>query len=159
MGVDRGRSIDAEMDGCIVLLMSSKWRTESRWFFANYALLNALWFGIGLVWGVVLITESSDGSIPGYAGSGVEQVFWWPVAVVFSGPLVIGVPLLACTLLVWRVAIRVAGHPRLAAYAVAAAIVVAATILIPRTDGPSIALMIAAPALAYATILRTPLDA
>jgi hypothetical protein len=128
--------------------MSSKWWTELRWFLANYALLNALWFGIGLVWGAVLITTSSDGSIPGYSGSGSEQVFWWAVGVVFFGPLVMGVPLLACALLVWRVAIRVAGHPRLAAYSLAAAIVVAATVLMTRTDDLSISLIVAAPAFA-----------
>jgi hypothetical protein len=136
--------------------MSSRLAAEVRWFFVNYALLNALGFVVGVVWGAVLLAASPYGSIPGWTGLPIEQVFWYGVAVVFYVPLVFGIPLLCVALLAWRAAIRVAGHPRSSAYLVAAVNVLAAAILIPRTSPIVIALLVAAPLFTYATIVRRP---
>jgi hypothetical protein len=81
-------------------------------------------------------------------------VFWFAVGVVFFLPLILGVPLVALAMLAWRMTIRVVGHARLAAYLLAASIVVAAAVLIPRTDAVEIALLVAQPTFAYATIGR-----
>ncbi len=81
-------------------------------------------------------------------------MFWFAVGVVFFLPLILGVPLVALAMLAWRMTIRVVGHARLAAYLLAASIVVAAAVLIPRTDAVEIALLVAQPTFAYATIGR-----
>jgi hypothetical protein len=53
---------------------------EARWFLVNYALLNAYCFIVSAVQGVVHLAWSSDGTIPGWSGSPIEQVFWYAVA-------------------------------------------------------------------------------
>jgi hypothetical protein len=132
----------------------SRLRAEFRWFLINYALLNAVWFLVGLVWGTVLAIASAD--FVGSYGSPLEAVFWWAVAVVFYLPLIFGIPVLGAALLIWRIAIRLVGHPRLTAYLTAAGFVGAAFVLIPRIDLPSIAFLAAGPLFAYATIVRPP---
>jgi hypothetical protein len=129
---------------------------EVRWVLANYVLLNEVYFVVGAVQGTVLLASSTDGTIPGWSGSPIEQVFWYAIAGVFFLSLFFGIPVLAAALLAWRVAIRVVGHPRLTAYIVAAVMVLAATVLIPRTNGLYISLFAVAPALVYATIVRLP---
>ena len=122
----------------------------------NYVLLNALGFVLGLGQGAMILASASDGSIPGWTGSPVEQLFWYAVAVVFYVPLILGIPLLAMALIPWRIAIRIAGHPRLAAYVEAAVIILAAAILTPRTTELSVWLWVAIPLFAYAAIVRRP---
>lgn len=106
---------------------------EVRWFLANYMLLNAVWFVIGLVLGGVLIATSADGTIAGSSRSAIEQVFWFAVGVVVFLPLIAGLPLLAMGLLVWRALIRLIGRPRLAAYLLVGFIVIGEAVLIPRS--------------------------
>lgn len=130
--------------------------SEARWFLANYLLLNLVGFAFGLAAGIVLIISSADGSIPGYAGSTIEQAFWFGVGAVFFGPLLLGVPVLAVCLLTWRLLIRVVGRPRLTAFLVAAVVIVLVAALVPRTSLPVILFFVAAPVFAYAAIARQP---
>jgi hypothetical protein len=127
---------------------------EVRWFLVNYALLNAYCFALGVIQGIVLLA-SYAGTIPGYGGSQVEQIFWYAIGVVFYWPLVFGIPVLLVALLVWRLAIRLVGRPRLTAYLVATVLVVAAAIRIERTEPPYLAIVLVA-VLGYATIVRLP---
>lgn len=140
----------------IMLHVSSTLAREVRWFLLNYALLNAEWFGFGIVWGVVQVASASDHSIPGYRGSGVEQAFWWAVGAMFFGPLLFGLPLLTAGLAVWRVAIRVTRRPRLTAYLLVAVIVLVAAIALPRTRFLELALLGALPMFVYASVVRVP---
>jgi len=78
------------------------------------------------------------------------------LAVVLFIPLILGIPPLIVTLLVWRLAIRLVGHPRLTAYLLAAIAVLATALLVPRTSPIAVASWAALPAFAYATILRRP---
>jgi hypothetical protein len=127
---------------------------EVRWFLANYALLNAYVFVLSAVQGVVLLA-SRDGSIPGWPGSPIEQVFWYSVSGVFMVAVFYGVPVLLVFLLPWRLAIRLVGHPRLTAYLVVTVMVLAAALLIQRTEPFYLAIVLVA-ALGYATIVRAP---
>lgn len=104
---------------------------------------------------MVLITSSSDGSIPGWSGSPTEQVFWYSVGNVFFVTVFYGIPVLLVALLTWRLAIRFVGHPRLTAHLVATFLVVAAALLIERTEPFYLAIVLVA-ALGYATIVREP---
>lgn len=122
----------------------------------NYALLNVLCFILGLGQAALLRASSSDGSIPGWTGSPIEQAFWFAVAGVFSLTLIFGIPLLVPALVAWRIGIRIAGRPRLIALVEGAVITVAAAILIPRTTVLSIVLWVAVPLFAYAAIVRLP---
>jgi hypothetical protein len=150
--------LTGEFRSTILLPVSSRLGAEGRWFLVNYVLLNALGFVLGLGQGAMLLASASacDGSIPGWTGSPVEQLFWYAVAVVFYVPLILGIPLLAIALIPWRIAIRIAGHPRLAAYVEAAVIILAAAILTPRTAELSVWLWVAIPLFAYAAIVRRP---
>lgn len=128
---------------------------EAPWFLANYLLLNAYVFVLSAVQGVVLLTSSSDGSIPGWSGSPIEQVFWYAVGSMFFVTMLYGIPVLLVALLAWRLAIRLVGHPRLTAYLVATVLVVAAALRIERTAPFYLAIVLMA-ALGYATIVRLP---
>lgn len=143
-----------------VLLMDSKLQDvnaprEIRWFFVNYGLLNAYVFVLFAVQGVVLLTSSSDGSIPGWSGSLIEQVFLYAVGGVFFTTVFFGIPVLLVALLAWRLAIRFVGHPRLTAYLLATFLVVAAALRIERTEPFYLAIVLVA-ALGFATIVRLP---
>jgi hypothetical protein len=133
-------------------------RAEGRWFLVNYALANAVGLALGLIHGIILTRGSADGVIPGWSGAPIEQVVWYAVAVVFFGPLLLGIPILAAGMVAWRVAIRMIGDPRTAAYVVAALVVVVAVPLIPRTDPMSVVFFVALPAFMFATLARMPPD-
>ena len=126
-----------------------------RWFVVNYMLLNAYAFVLFAVQGAVLFTSSSDGSIPCWSGSPIEQVFWYAVGSVFFTTLFLGIPVLLVALLAWRLAIRLVSHPRLTAYLVAAFLVVAAAHRIERTEPFYLAIVLVA-ALGHAAIVRLP---
>lgn len=126
---------------------------EVRWFLVNYLLLNAYVFVLSAVQGVVLL--ASYGSIPGWSGSPIEQVFWYAVAGVFFVAAFYGIPVLVVGLLAWRLAIRLWGHARLTAYLVATTLVLAAALRIERTEPFYLAIVLVA-ALGYATIVRSP---
>ncbi len=122
----------------------------------NYAILLAVFFVLGVVQGVALMTTSDDRSIPGWTGEPIVQLLNYGLAVVFFIPLIIGIPPLLVGLFIWRLAIRVVGHPRLIVYAMAALVVAAAAVLVPRTNAVAIGFWAAAPAFAYATLVRRP---
>ena len=63
--------------------------------------------------------------------------------------------MLLVALLMWRLAIRLVGHPRVTAYLVATVLVVAAALLIERTEPFYLAIALVA-ALGYAAIVRAP---
>lgn len=126
---------------------------EVRWFFVNYLLLNAYVFVLSAIQGVILF--ASNGSVPGWPGSPIEQVFWYAVGSVFYTAVFFGIPVLLVALLTWRLAIRLVGHPRVSAYLVATALVVAAALRIGRTEPFYLAIVLLA-ALGYATIVRAP---
>lgn len=126
---------------------------EARWFFVNYLLLNACVFVLSVVQGVRLF--ASHGSVMGWPGSPIEQVFWYAVGSVFYTAAFFGIPALLVALLAWRLAIRVVGRPRTTAYLVAIAVVVAAALLIERADPVNLAILLVA-ALGFATIVRAP---
>lgn len=126
---------------------------EVRWFLMNYLLLNAYVFILSFIQGVIFV--ASYGSVPGWPGSPIEQVFWYSVSGVFMVAVFYGVPVLLVFLLTWRLAIRLVGHPRLTAYLVVTAVVVAAALLIQRTEPFYLAIVLVA-ALGYATIARAP---
>lgn len=128
---------------------------EARWFSGNYLLLNAYVFVLSTIQGVVLLASSSDGSIPGWSGSPIEQVFWYAVGSMFFLTVVYGIPMLLVALLAWRVAIRLLGHPRLTAYLLATVLIGAAALRIERTEPSYLALVLVA-ALGYATIVLLP---
>jgi predicted neutral ceramidase superfamily lipid hydrolase len=128
---------------------------EARWFLVNYVLLNAYVFVLSAIQGVVLLTSSSDGSIPGWPGSPIEQVFWYSVSGVFMVAVFYWIPVLLVVLLAWRLAIRLVGHPRLTAYLVTTLLVVAAALRIERTEPFYLAIVLMA-ALGFATIVRAP---
>ncbi len=129
---------------------------EVRWFLANYALLLAVWFVLAVLQGIALMATSPDGSIPGWSGPPVVQLLNYGLGVVLFIPLILGIPPLVVTLLVWRLAIRLVGHPRLTAYLLAAIAVLATALLVPHTSPIAVAFWAALPAFAYATILRRP---
>lgn len=128
---------------------------ELRWFLSNYLLLNVLGFVIGVAQGILLLVSSTDGSIPGQAGPLAVQVLWHAVSVVFFLPLFLGVPTLIVGLLAWRLAIRLVGSPRLAAYVGATFMVLLGAMLFPR-DEPMVIGVWLTVALAYASIARLP---
>lgn len=130
-------------------------RREARWFLLNYVLLNAYAFALSAVHGVVLFTSSSDGSIPGWSGSPIEQVFWYAVGSMFFLTAFYGIPVLLTALLAWRLAIRLLGHPRLTAYLVATVLVVAGALRIEWTEPFYLAIVLMA-ALGYAAMVRLP---
>ena len=127
---------------------------EVRWFLVNYALLNAYFFVFAMLNGLVLMA-SYGGSIPGWDGSPVQQLLFHALTFVMFFPLVFGIPVLLVALLVWRLAIRLVGHPRLSAYVVATVLVVAAAIRMERTEPLYLAIVLVA-VLGYATIVRLP---
>lgn len=126
---------------------------EVRWFFVNYLLLNLYVFVLSAIQGVILF--ASYGSVPGWPGSPIEQVFWYAVGSVFYTAVFFGIPVLLVALLAWRLAIRLVGHPRLTAYLVASVLVVAAAIRIERTEPFYLAIVLVA-ALGFAMIVRAP---
>jgi hypothetical protein len=128
---------------------------DVRWFLANYLLLNAYVFVLYAAHGVVLFTSSSDATIAGWSGSAIEQVFWYSIGTVFYSAVFFGIPVLLVALLAWRLAIRLVGHPRLTACVVATLLVVAAALLIERTQAFYLVLVLVA-ALGYATIVGEP---
>jgi hypothetical protein len=119
----------------------------------NYLLLNAYVFVLSVIQGVVLF--ASYGSVPGWPGSPIEQVFWYSVSGVFMVAVFYGVPVLLVVLPTWRLATRLVGHPRVTAYLVVTVMVVAAALLIQRTEPFYLAIVLVA-ALGYATIVRAP---
>jgi hypothetical protein len=151
----RWAGLDAGSGANIMILVSSTLRREGRWVSGNYALLNAVGLALGIVHGTVLMATSTDGSIPGWTGSPVEQVIWYAVEVVVFLPLIFGLPALILLSAVWRAAIAFVGHPRIAAYGIAAVAVVSGLLLIPRPDFGEMALAAAA-VIAFATIVRPP---
>jgi hypothetical protein len=128
---------------------------EVRWFLANYVLLNGYVFVLFAVQGVALLALSSGGTIPGWSGSPIEQVFWYAVGSVFYTAVFFGIPSLLVALLAWRLVTRLVGHPQLTAYFVATVMAVAAAVLIERTE-PLVPAILLAAALGYATIVREP---
>ena len=80
------------------------------------------------------IAASTDGSLAGWSGPAVEQVFWWAVGIVVFGPLVLGIPVLVVSLVIWRLLTRALGHSRRSAFLVAAIGVLLAVTFIPRAD-------------------------
>lgn len=126
---------------------------EVRWFFVNYLLLNAYVFVLSAIQGVILF--ALYGSVPGWPGSPIEQVFWYAVGSVFYTAVFFGIPVLLVALLTWRLAIRFVGHPRLTAYIVTTFLVVAAALRIERTEPFYLAIVLVA-ALGFATIVRLP---
>lgn len=138
-----------------MLLMNSTFRREASGILTNYCLLNAIGFALGAVQGTALLARSSDGSIPGWAGSQVDQVLWYAVAVVVFLPLTFGIPVLAVTSLAWRIAIELFGHARVAAYGIATVVVVGGAWAVPRADLGELALASVA-VFAFATVVRQP---
>jgi hypothetical protein len=126
---------------------------DVRWFLANYVLLNAYVLVLSAIQGVILF--ASYGSVPGWPGSPIEQVFWYSIGTVFYSAVFFGIPVLLLALPAWRLAIHLVGHPRLTAYVVATLLVVGAALLIERTEPFYLALVLVA-ALGYATIVREP---
>lgn len=139
-----------------MLRVDSRLWVEARWFLVNYVLLNAVGFAFGVAAGIVTISSSADGSIPGYRGAPVEQVLWFAVGAVLVGPLVFGVPLLAAYLVIWRLLIRAVPRPRVTALLIAGVVVVLVAALVPRTNVQAILLAVAAPVFTYAAIVRPP---
>lgn len=129
-------------------------RAEARWFIANYLLLNAVAFAFFVVLGIV-VQASFGGTIPGYGGSPIEQIFWHAVGGLFLLTLPLGIPALAVTLTAWRLATRLVGHSRLTAYLVGTLVVLIAAYLIERTEPLYLAIVLVA-VLGYATIVRLP---
>jgi hypothetical protein len=126
-----------------------------RWFLVNDALLNVYVFVLSAVQGVIHLVSSSDGTIPGWSGSPIEQVVSFAATGVLFLSLVSGIPVLVVALAAWVLTIRIVGHPRLTAYLVASVIVVGAAVLIERTEPFYLAIVLAM-AFGYATIVREP---
>lgn len=85
---------------------------ELSWFLANYGLLNLYVFILAIGQGLVLMA-SWGGAIPGWTGSPIEQLASYGLSVMLFTSAVIGVPILAISLVAWRAVFRLAGHPRL----------------------------------------------
>jgi hypothetical protein len=127
---------------------------EARWFVVNYALLNAYCFVFAVLNGLVLMA-AYGGSIPGWDGSPIQQLLFYALTFVMFLPLVFGIPVLVVALLAWGLAIHLVGHPRLTAYVVGALMVIAAAIIIERTEPVYLGIVLVA-VLGYATIVRLP---
>lgn len=127
---------------------------EARWFDVNYALMNAYCFIFAVLNGLVLMA-TYGGSIPGWDGSPVQQLLFYALTFVMFLPLVFGIPVLVVALLAWRLAIHLVGRPRLTAYVVGGLMVIAAAILIERTEPVYLGIVLVA-VLGYATIVRLP---
>ena len=140
----------------IVLLVSSTLSSEVRWFLSNYAIVILGVFMFGLVQGGSMIAASTDGSLAGWSGPAVEQVFWWAVGIVVFGPLVLGIPVLVVSLVIWRLLTRALGHSRRSAFLVAAIGVLFAVTFIPRADMQNIVLFVVVPAFTFAAVARPP---
>jgi hypothetical protein len=138
-----------------MILMSSTLRRGGRWFLRNYGLLNAVGLALGIVHGTVLLATSTDGSIPGWTGSPVEQVIWYAIAVVVVLPLTLGLPALILLSAFWRAVIACIGHARFAALGIAAITVTSGALLIPRLNLGEIALPAVA-VIAFAMLVRPP---
>ncbi|HSS34933.1 MAG TPA: hypothetical protein VLR93_01570 [Patescibacteria group bacterium] len=136
--------------------MSSRLLSEVRWFVSNYVIIIVGGFVFGLAQGASMIVASADGSLAGWSGTAVEQVFWWAVGIVVFGPLVLGIPVLVVSLVVWRLLTRALGHSRRSAFLVAAIVVLFAATSIPRADVQSIVLFVVVPAFTFAAVARTP---
>jgi hypothetical protein len=134
--------------------MNSWIRTEFVWFGRNYLLLNGVAFFGWLAYGAFLV--SKDGSIPGFGGTPIEQVFWFAFGSVAFTTAIIGVPILAIALVLWRLVVRVSGHPRAVAFAGAGLASIVA-IVVANPQGIVIALLAAVlPAFVYAGLARLP---
>jgi hypothetical protein len=127
---------------------------EARWFVVNYALLNAYCFVFAVLDGLVLMA-TYGGSIPGWDGSPVQQLLFYALTFVMFLPLVFGIPVLVVALLAWRLMVHLVGHPRLTAYLVGVLMLIAAAILIERTEPIYLGIVLVA-VLGYATIVRLP---
>jgi hypothetical protein len=86
---------------------------EVRWFLANYALWLLVFFVLAVAQGLTFMATSSDGLIPGWDGPPAAQLLGYGLLVVVFFPLIIGVPVLIGSLLLWRLVIRFVGRPRL----------------------------------------------
>jgi hypothetical protein len=128
---------------------------ESRWFLTNYILMLAVYLSMLLIWMVVALAAGwfqpviADSSLLDFAvGFGLFTLVFAPV--------VVGTPLLAAGLAVWRVGRRITGQSRLTVYGLAAVVVGFVALRVPDAVAFNILVFVALPALAYATIVREP---
>src|SRR5205814_5660055 len=97
-------------------------------------ILVVLGFAISAGQGTILLLASPDGSIPGWGGTPIEQLFWYALGGALLVVVPFGIPVLAIALFAWRLIVRTIGRPRLSAFLEATVIVVAAAVLIPRAS-------------------------
>jgi hypothetical protein len=127
---------------------------ELLWFLANYGLLNFYVLILAIGQGAVLMA-SWGGTIPGWTGSPIEQLVSYGLTFVLFTSAVIGVPILAVSLVVWRALLRLAGPPRLwAAIVIAITTVVVAALLGDRPT--EYVLLVLGLMLPFAAVVRLP---
>jgi hypothetical protein len=151
-------SIDMQ---AIMLPMSSTLRHQSGvpgellWFLTNYGLLNFYVFILAIGQGLVLVA-TWGGSIPGWTDSPIEQLVSYGLTFVLFTSAVIGLPILAVSLVVWRALIQLAGHPRLwAAFVIAVTTAVLAALLGDHSR-PEYVLLVLGLMLPFAAVVRLP---
>jgi hypothetical protein len=128
---------------------------EVRWFLVNYGLFVTVSFVLAAVYGLVLMA-TDGGVIPGWDGSPVVQILGNALLVTFFYPVLLGFPPFVAALLVWRLAIRLVGHPRPTAYLLAVGLIAAVGFLAQPTEVLDVVPSIAIVAVAFATAARVP---
>lgn len=94
------------------MLVSSTFRTRTRRFALLYVVINGLALLTWVAVGAYILAMSEDGTIPGWSGSPVEQVFWYGVGSTVFTTATFGLPVLLAVVVVLAVADKVSGRGR-----------------------------------------------